>query len=137
MVSPCFSHRFGINHTIEVLTLWEDNSVFTAQWVQQNKLHTKGKKELDSYLLHQMLFAPIWKYILSVAEVCLMNECDYRNRFIIKTFLLCSYLRVVFPLSQIRMMSVVYAIVFERMNIIPLFVIDVMELITGVALLLH
>ena len=64
-----FVTRFGINHTIEVLTLWENNAIFTAQWVQQNKLHTKGKKELESYLLHQMLFAPIWKHVLNVAEV--------------------------------------------------------------------
>lgn len=63
------SRRYGINHAIEVLTTWVEASIFEAQWVQQSKLHTKGKKELENYLAHQMLFAPIWKYVLNVAEV--------------------------------------------------------------------
>ena len=42
----------------------------------QTKLHTKGKKELENYLSHQMLFAPIWKYVLNVAEVGTKGTCD-------------------------------------------------------------
>ena len=70
------SRRYGINHAIEVLTTWVEASIFEAQWVQQNKLHTKGKKELENYLAHQMLFAPIWKYVLNVAEVGAREACD-------------------------------------------------------------
>ena len=63
------TRRYGFNHNLEVLVQWDKNSLFSAQWVPQSRLHSCGEKELESYLSRQLLFSPLWTHVLNVAEV--------------------------------------------------------------------
>ena len=61
--------RYSFNHSPEVLGQWEKNSLFSAQWVPQSRLHSNGEKELENYLSRQLLFSPLWVHVLNIAEV--------------------------------------------------------------------
>lgn len=63
------TRRYSFNHSPEVLVQWEKNSLFSAQWVPQSRLHSNGEKELENYLSRQLLFSPLWVHVLNIAEV--------------------------------------------------------------------
>lgn len=69
-------HRFSFDFTLEVLVLWEEGSIFTAQWVPQNRLRVRGEKELRDYLNLQLLFSSLWRIIPNIAEVVLLSGVE-------------------------------------------------------------
>lgn len=73
-IATILMRRNGIYHSIEVLIMLNGDSIFSAKWVPQYRLKTAAQRELDRYLYRCYLFSPIWKYILNVEEVIVMNS---------------------------------------------------------------
>ena len=74
-VTTILMRRYGMNHTIEVLTILNGDSIISAKWVPQSRLKASAQKELDRYLTRCYLFSPIWKIIVNVAEVIVDELC--------------------------------------------------------------
>lgn len=54
--------------------MWNNESPLSAQWVSQRQLQGKGLKALTEYIRNQYLFSPLWKHVLNIAEVGILER---------------------------------------------------------------
>ena len=52
----------------------ENGSLFNAQWIPQYQVPSLNTKEFGDYFARHFLFSAVWKYVINIVEVVVIDD---------------------------------------------------------------